>query len=269
MSTSDIKLIVTDMDGTLLDADHRLPEHFAEVVNDLKTRGIHWAIASGRQLANLQAQFAPLGISLDILAENGSLVQLGEESTPFFRDLTPATFFESILTAAAEIPLTTPVLCGADCAWVKDLYPEHRACVNTYFAKTVLWSAFEEVRNCELCKIAFYHPEAATQLHPHLAPFESDDLRVILSSPCWVDVQPRRIHKGNGLQALLHRRNLRPEQAVVFGDYLNDVEMMTMGTHSVAMANAHPELAKACLHTTRANTEDGVLFYLRQLGLLP
>ncbi len=268
MSAPDIRLIVTDMDGTLLDDQHRLPRQFASLVNDLKARGIRWAIASGRQLANLQAQFAPLGVAVDILAENGALVLASEDTTPFFCDLTPVETFQSILLAAMQVPQTTPVLCGATVAWVSDVYPEHRTKVNTYFAETQLWHTLEEVKSYDVCKVAIYHPEAATALYPRLAPFETTDLRVILSSPCWVDVQPARIHKGNGLKALLQRRGIRPEQTIVFGDYLNDTEMMTMGTHSVAMANAHPALTAQCRYTTRANTEDGICFYLRQQGLI-
>ncbi len=256
------------MDGTLLDHEHRLPPHFKAIVHGLAERGITWAIASGRQLANLQAQFATLDIPLDILAENGALVQLHEDAEPFFKDVTPVAYFEAVLRCALTLHETTPVLCGANLAWVYDGYPEHLPTVKTYFNHTALWHAVKEINDVEVCKVAIYHPHAATELYPHLAAFESDALRVILSSPCWVDIQPMRIHKGRGLEALLARRNIRPDETVVFGDYLNDLEMMQMGTHSVAMANAHPELLRTCLATTRANTEDGVLHYLRHIGLL-
>ncbi len=262
------KLIVTDMDGTLLDGDHRLPRHFKAIVTGLAERGIHWAIASGRQLANLRAQFDALGIHLDILAENGALVQLGEEAEPFFVDVTPVDFFEAVLLKGLAVAGTTPVLCGAKQAWVHDGLPEHLPEVRRYFESIAPWHDLDEVRGEEICKVALYHPQAATALYPAVAPLERDDCRVILSSPCWIDVQPTRVHKGRGLEALLARRGVLPEETVVFGDYLNDLEMMQMGTHSVAMANAHPKLLEACAHQTLANTENGVLHYLRTCGVL-
>ncbi len=263
-----IKLIVTDMDGTLLDGEHRLPPRFETIVYELAARGITWVIASGRQLANLRAQFEVTGTPVDIIAENGALVQVQGEAEPFFRDLSPMADFAAVLEAALKVPGATPVLCGDTCAWVFDGYPEHRATVNRYFKETADWHTLAEVQDVAVCKVAVFHPQAATVLYPALAPFESAALRVILSSPCWVDVQPTRVHKGRGLQALLERRKVLPEEAIVFGDYLNDLEMMQMGTHSVAMANAHPELLRTCRAITRANTEDGVLAYLRSIGIL-
>lgn len=264
----DIRLIVTDMDGTLLDGERRLPRHFPAIANGLAERGIDWAIASGRQFANLRAQFDALGMHPDIIAENGALAVAGGEPTPFFRDLTPMAFFADVIGAALAIPGATPVLCGAECAWVHVAHPENFEEVGYYFSATAHWQALDEVLGLEVCKVAVYHPDAAACLWPHLSPFASDDLRVILSSPHWIDVQPARINKGRALSALLARRGLRPEQAMVFGDYLNDAEMMTLGTHAVAMGNAHPDLKALCAHITRPNTEDGVMWYLRKTGLL-
>lgn len=268
MDAAQIRLIVTDMDGTLLDGERRLPRHFAAIVNGLQERGVRWAIASGRQFANLRAQFDALGVYPDILAENGALAVEGGASVPFFEDLTPATFFEDILERAMAIPQATPVLCGADLAWVQDAYPDNFEQVTYYFARTDFWHSLREVRNHEVCKIAIYHPDAANGLWPALAPFAREDRKVILSSPYWIDVQSARINKGNALKALLERRGLRPDQAVVFGDYLNDAEMMPIGAHSVAMGNAHPQLKALCRYQTRPNTEEGVVWFLRQQGIL-
>ncbi len=263
---TDFRLVVTDMDGTLLDGERRLPADFPHLVRALAARGIGWAIASGRQLANLQAEFAPLRLPLDIIAENGALALEAGAEAPFFCDLTPAETFRAILEASLTIPGATPVLCGADCAWVHTAHPENHPQVAHYFAYTQPWTDFAEVRHHALCKVAIYHPHAAEALSPTLLPFDDPaNLRVIVSSPHWIDVQPARIHKGHALQALLDRRGLRPEQAIVFGDYLNDLEMMTLGTTAVAMANAHPALKAICPHTAPANTEDGVCRTLRAL----
>ncbi len=268
MATPEIQLIVTDMDGTLLDGNHQLPKQFPAVMHHLSMRGIHWAIASGRQLANLRLRFAELNLFPDLIAENGALAQLGSGAKPFFQDLTPTAFFADILQEACTISKATPVLCGADCAWIEASYPEHLPEVHRYFSQTALWCDLAPLHALPICKIAVYHPNAAEALWPRLAPLAHADCRVILSSPCWIDVQPARINKGEALKALLTQRHLRPSQAIVFGDYLNDVEMMTLGTHAVAMDNAHPDLKQLCPYHTRANTENGVLWYLRKIGLL-
>jgi Cof subfamily protein (haloacid dehalogenase superfamily) len=261
------KLIVTDMDGTLLDAAHRLPEGFPTIVADLRQRNIRWVIASGRQLANLKKRFDDLNVAVDIIAENGALALCAGEETPFFEDLTPVSHFTPVLRRALTIPDATPVLCGATCAWVHDAYPEHFKEVSHYFEETALWHEIDAVQQYKICKLAIYHPHAADVLYPALAPFENAQTRVILSGPNWVDVQSSTVDKGNALKAVMHRFNAAPAEVIVFGDYLNDVGMMQGGVHAVAMGNALPELLALTPHHAPKNTENGVISYLHTLNI--
>ncbi len=257
------------MDGTLLDAQHRLPVEFQSVVMALRQRGIRWVIASGRQLANLQKRFEPLNVPVDIIAENGALAQCAEEDEPFFRDLTPVPLFTDVLRVAMTLHGATAVLCGATCAWVQDNHPENFAEVSCYFENTAQWHTLDEVQSLEICKVAIYHPDAAKVLYPALAPFESSAVRVILSGPNWVDVQAATIDKGNALAALMRRFNCAPEAVMVFGDYLNDAGMMQGGVHAVAMGNALPAIQALTPHRALPNTQNGVMAYLRQAQLIP
>ena len=266
---AEIRLIVTDMDGTLLDGERRLPEGFPEAVRALAARGIRWAIASGRQLANLQARFEPLGVDVDIIAENGALGWMAGERRPFFEDLTPGGFFEPVLREALATPGASPVLCGADLAFVHDRYPGDLPEIAQYFAAHAPWHDLPEALGLRVCKAAIYHPRAAEALYPRLAPLATAERRVILSGPEWVDVQHVRIDKANALSALLDRRGLRPEEAIVFGDYLNDAGMLGLTPHSVAMANALPELRARAAAIAPPNTQNGVLAHLRAIGRLP
>lgn len=264
----DIRLVVTDMDGTLLDGARRLPRRFGALARGLAGRGVGWAIASGRQLANLRAQFDPIGAPVALIAENGALAAEPGAARPFFEDLTPAACFADVLREALATPGATPVLCGADRAWVGDAHPGDWPEIGQFFAVREPWHALGEVLGLRVCKVAVFHPRAAEALFPRLSPLGSPGLRVILSGPQWVDVQPARIDKANALRALLARRGLRPGQAIVFGDYLNDAGMMAVGARAVAMGNAHPALRARCAEVAPPNTENGVLRHLRALGLL-
>ncbi|MEG1933498.1 MAG: HAD family hydrolase [Kiritimatiellia bacterium] len=268
MNLAELRLIVTDMDGTLLDGDRQLPRHFQSIVKGLSSRGIDWVIASGRQFENLFKQFNQIETSPAIIAENGALVYECGETLPFFSDLTPVLFFADVLREALAVDEATVVLCGQEVALVSDLYLDNFEAVSHYFSNSLLWHKVSDVAERSICKVAVYHPAAAKVLWPRLAPFANETLRVILSSPHWIDIQPMRINKGHALSAFMARRGVRPDQVMVFGDYLNDVEMMTLGVHAVAMGNAHPDLRACCPYSTRANTDDGVMWYLRHAGVL-
>ena len=67
------------------------------------------------------------------------------------------------------------------------------------------------------------------------------------------------INKGVAVQAVEKKFHLRPDEVAVFGDYLNDLEMMSAAKYSFAMANAHPAIKKAANYETASNDEAGVL----------
>ncbi len=259
------RLIVTDMDGTLLNGQRQLPPHFATIVEVLGAAGIDWVLASGRQLANLQSVAEQAKVAVDIIAENGAVVQCKHDAEPCFQDVTPVRFFQACIEAAFDIPRASPILCGAHHAWVYDGYPEDFADIGHFFEKVSYWHSIEEVLHHDVCKLAVYHPSSSQVLWEVLKPFDTEACRVIVSSHHWVDIQPMRVNKGRGLSALLKHRGLEPSQAIVFGDYLNDVEMMTIGTHAVAMGNAHPEVLGLCAHHALPNTENGVIRYLAEV----
>ncbi|MEO2127064.1 MAG: HAD-IIB family hydrolase, partial [Christiangramia sp.] len=69
-----IKLIVTDMDGTLLNDQHELHPDFWKIEEELTGKGVLFAIASGRQFYNLEAKFDRIKNRIMFFAENGTFV---------------------------------------------------------------------------------------------------------------------------------------------------------------------------------------------------
>ena len=70
-------------------------------------------------------------------------------------------------------------------------------------------------------------------------------LEVVVSGLYWVDIMNPNINKGKALSELQQSLNIRPEQTMVFGDYMNDIEMMSHAKYSYAMENAHPAVKDA------------------------
>ena len=73
-----IRLIASDLDGTLLKNGAQVIPEIFELIPALKKRGIHFVAASGRQYANIRRLFAPLQDEISYVAENGSLCMHGE-----------------------------------------------------------------------------------------------------------------------------------------------------------------------------------------------
>jgi len=75
MDLSKVKLVVSDMDGTLLNSKHQVSSRFFTLFEALKKKGVMFAAASGRQYHSIVEKLAPIRDDIFVIAENGALVK--------------------------------------------------------------------------------------------------------------------------------------------------------------------------------------------------
>ena len=261
-----IKLIASDMDGTLLTTDKRLPVDFQQVVHALGGKGISFCIASGRQYASLRRDLAHLVGQLIFIAENGALIMENDEQ--LFIDPLDGCDLPRIVRAAEGLENVYPVICRSDAALVdasasKAFVDELRM----YYEQTFVVENLADVCSGfdDVCKVAFYDAgDAATHELPVLQERLGDRHAVILSGLNWVDVMKPGVNKGRAMQMLQQLKGLSPDECMAFGDYLNDLELLESVTESYAMENALDELKRAAKHVAPPNDEDGVMRVVKQ-----
>ena len=83
--------------------------------------------------------------------------------------------------------------------------------------------------------------------------------KVVVSSEHWLDVNTRTANKGRAVTALQNALGIAPAQTMVFGDFLNDLEMMDTADYAFAMHNAHPLLHERAKFVAPSNNENGVV----------
>ena len=264
-----IKLILTDMDGTLLDENSQLPEGFDEMMAELKKRGVIFGAASGRQYYSLLETFPAYEDEFLFLAENGTMVMYhGKElfSSPLQKSF-------PVLEAGLNLPDIFCVYCGKKDAYIvkEQEKPEYLAELAKYYTHNSVVKNFHEVED-EAIKVSFYDKtgHASTTIYPHLAQFQGR-MQVVRSSDFWVDVMCFGINKGIALQQVQKKLRISPKECAVFGDYLNDLEIMSSAYYSFAMANAHHKIKDVARFETASNAEGGVLKGIQRLmdeGLL-
>ncbi|CAL2072694.1 Cof-type HAD-IIB family hydrolase [Streptomyces murinus] len=266
---ADIRLIVTDMDGTLLDGDQRIPAGLWPMLAELRGRGVLFSPASGRQYATLARQFADVAEGMVFIAENGTyVVRDGVElsSDPLER-ATAAGVAEVVRRLNAAGGDAGAVVCGKRAAYVERTDEAFLAEVRRYYVEHRVVDDVTAVDD-DFIKVAvfdFHSAERSTA--PALAPFAGTH-QVVVSGEHWVDVMTRTANKGAALRALQQALGITPAQTMVFGDYLNDLEMMDAAEWSFAMSNAHPDVIARARHLAPSNDENGVLRTIsRVLGL--
>lgn len=265
-----IRVIVSDFDGTLLDDEKRLPEQFPALLDALEQRNIRFIAASGRQYYNIRAQL-PDGMAdrVDYIAENGAMTVYHNEIC--WVDEIPHADVKAVVQTIRETEGCYPILCGAQCAYFENGDIEEMLFhAGLYYARLKLVpDVLDSISKDTICKIAVFHDHDAEHVsYPALLPY-ADRMQVALSGECWVDVMNKTINKGAALTELLYRMELAPENCMAFGDYLNDIELLQASGHPYAMENAHPQLKECFPNTTNAdNNHSGVVTTIcQELGI--
>lgn len=262
MDLSRVKLVVTDMDGTLLNSDHQVSERFLELFEKLKQRDILFVAASGRQYQSIIDKLEPIKDDILVIAENGGVAM--RNGTELLATPLPKSAENKILDVLASIDNIHTVLCGKNGAHILDNSPKFEEKLQEYYSK---YNVIDDLKafEGEILKIAVYHFESSEKfIYPALKPLE-DNLQVKVSGQHWVDISSPDANKGFALQKVQELYQITPEETMVFGDYNNDLEMLAKADFSFAMENAHPNVKKTAKYSTSSNDDFGVERILEQL----
>ncbi|MTB89674.1 HAD family phosphatase [Aeromicrobium senzhongii] len=264
MTAPDIRLVVADLDGTLLDEHKRLPDGTIDLIRDLQAAGVAFAPASGRQWATLTAMFEPVSDGLVIIAENGSYVtDRGTEVAVHPLDAAwVSTSVARIQELADEGVDLGIVVCGVKSAWITRTDRPFLDQVEPYYRRLEVTDDLTTIDDT-IIKLAvhdFGDLEAVT------APFLREYCHpnpVAVSGAHWVDVMAEGVDKGLAVRELQKAMGIDATQTMAFGDYLNDYEMLQAADWSFAMGNAHPDIIDVANYTAPPNTENGVITTVR------
>lgn len=255
-----IKLVLTDMDGTLLNDNKEMSDEIRTYMHKKYIEeGILFGAASGRQYHNLYSEFKEIQDDVLYIAENGMYIAHGK------KELLARTIHQEdvllYLQIIRSIPNAYPVVCGKDSAYIEDDVPMFLEEAKKYYTMCKTLSSLDEIVNIndKILKIAIWCETNSEQdVYPYFKDYYKKH-NFSVSAQKWLDIMPKNMDKGVGVKYLQEYFGITPDETAVFGDYMNDYEMLQCATHSYAMKNAHPKIKEICKFETRyTNNEDGV-----------
>ncbi|MBB1272157.1 Cof-type HAD-IIB family hydrolase [Psychromonas sp. SR45-3] len=262
MAQHNIKFIATDMDGTLLDNEGRLPPDFFDVFQQLEQKDIMFAAASGRQYYSLLQTFSSVKERMIFIAENGTLVMhKGEE---LYSCTIDTSSIHRIIKEARLIEGAHIVLCGKKSAYIETQIPEALNEIKKYYHRCEFVKDLLEVED-EFIKIAICHFDGSQEhVYPSINEKFSIDHKVVVSAKVWLDVMNINASKGDAITYLQDTLKFSFEQTMSFGDYFNDIEMLQASFHSYAVENAHEKVKKYARFSAPSNLNHGVLNVIKE-----
>ncbi|PZU83598.1 MAG: Cof-type HAD-IIB family hydrolase [Chryseobacterium sp.] len=255
---NDIKLIVTDMDGTFLNSQYEVSPDFPNVYKELKKRNILFVPASGRQMPGITQYFTEIEDEIGFIAENGGYVVYKNEE--LFADKLKHQFVVDIIKTVREIPGAKAVLSAKKKAYYESEDETFVKYFTRYYTENQKVDDLALEVDDDAFKIAVYHPDGSEKnIYPYLKHFEDKNLEVVVSGQYWVDVMNRDINKGKALEIIQKKLNILPSQTMAFGDYMNDIQMLKNSKYSYAMQNAHPSVKDNAAFSALTNDDFGVV----------
>jgi Cof subfamily protein (haloacid dehalogenase superfamily) len=261
---SNIKLVVSDMDSTLLNSKGNVSSRFFQLFEELQKQNITFCAASGRQYNSIVSKLESIKDDIYVIAENGAIAMQGKEvllSTGLEKEKVL-----KLIPILRTIKDANIVLCTQNDAFIESKDDRFISLFQEYYnSYQVVDNLMEIAKNTPILKIAIYHFESSeTHIYPAVKHLENEVLLKI-SSKNWLDISVENANKGNALKLLQERLNIGKKETMVFGDYHNDIEMMQESDLSFAMENAHKDIKEIAKYTTKSNDNFGVEVILEEL----
>ncbi|MCL1695660.1 MULTISPECIES: Cof-type HAD-IIB family hydrolase [unclassified Lysinibacillus] len=254
------KILFFDVDGTLYNSEKRLPASAKEALFEARRNGYELAIATGRAPFMIQSLLEELDIDTYITFNGQYVVYKGE--VVYTNGIEKDELTKIIAFAAARnepvvfLDDQRMIASGGNNAWVAESlntlkypYPEIDS---TYYMQNSVYQTliFMEEKDEPMYREAFPNVQFV-RWHRYSC-----------------DILPKGGSKAAGIEKVLERMGLTIEDAIAFGDGMNDIEMLQAVGTGVAMGNGHERVKAVATHIAEHVDEDGLAKIMRQLNII-
>lgn len=259
-----IKLIATDLDGTLLDDNGDLPKDFGKVLNYLTTNhNIKFIAASGRPYNSLKEDFGDLKNDIIFVSDNGALITDKNNiiHTKFInKNLVKAliSHYRKINKGNLDI-----ILSCKDCAYIESNNERFIEEMEKYYYKKEIVNNIEEITD-DVLKITFCDFDNIKKTaETHFNPIFENDLQLSFSGAIWLDITDKHTTKGIGVKKIQEKYAITKGETMAFGDYYNDITLFEKAYYSYAMDNASDFIKSKAKFVAPSNVDHGVTQVLK------
>lgn len=283
-----IKVIASDMDGTLLGNDHRIAPETLAAVKEAIDAGIRFMICTGRNFPGAMQELKDTGIVCDYIVGSGAEVRDPQENVILTYPMS-MELCRRVYRVIREYPVSV-VICtdGYDYRVGTEEEVEESLLLEAMLFHTNL--SREEVKQTRLflrmkertrvisgldelerqgvpVYKLFLYSEDKGMLDEMKSRLETDkEIAAASSFPTNLELTDMKAQKGPVLKAYIESLGYTMDEVMVLGDSLNDLSMISMDFGAtVAMENGDPEVKQAAKYITKTNEELGVAYTIREL----
>jgi Cof subfamily protein (haloacid dehalogenase superfamily) len=254
---SNIKLVLSDVDGTLVTKDKVLTDKSIQVVHELDEAGIIFALTSARPPQGLAMFVKPLHLTTPLAAFNGGLI-----ADTNFKVLEEKTIDDSLTAPIVELlqahQMSVWVYQGADWYVLDNHGPhvEHEAKTCEYDPTVIATFSGVETGVTKIVGVSD-DPIASAGASADMQQKFGDKVLATRSQSYFLDVTNSEASKGNVVKYLSKMYDIPTSAIATIGDMHNDLSMFAVSGLSIAMGNADDEVQAAAREVTTSNEDEG------------
>jgi len=263
------RLLVADIDGTLVNARRELTPPVREAVREAQARGIRVCLATGRNRPSAQPYVDGLGADPPIILYNGGMVYDFARDDVWLRMPLPAEQAAEILRIVRRYPDVQPHLYVDDRVYVSVMNDITRTYERKDGVSAEVVGDLGKWLSADPMKILIIGARAPLEAVARDIGRLPHAVNHVFSQEDYLEVLPPGVNKGTALRAMAERLGIGREHIVAAGDNLNDLAMIRYAGLGVAMGGAPDGLRAAAAFVAPSSDEHGLRDVIERFILSP
>ena len=263
MIKENIKVIISDLDGTLLNSDHRISDYTKQVFRELYNQNYLIIVATGRHHLDAMPIIETLGFPIYLVTSNGARIHAPNKELIFATNM-ESEAVKSVLEM--DIPAEYTTVLFKENVWQTNKHNDKLLEFQTELNYVPELVNYKEVTDFDVIKIFFTHESHGKliELREMILDKHPDTFSHAFSLPHCLEFMDKSVDKSVAIARILEIENYQFNQAISFGDGYNDEGMLKATSKGLLMGNAPDSLKNKLAHleVISKNNEDGVANYL-------
>lgn len=258
-----IRLIASDMDGTLLDEHGEVPSETYDLILALREKGVHFAASSGRRFDRLCQFFAPVRDKMDFVAANGAQVYVDGELVD--REVFSHLGIRRLAKTVGKFESLHMALFDDEKSFLLDDEDKFVREIDKDLpnAERIWYLPGPDV---SILKISIYCEDGHVMDYAYALSRElGDEFLFAPSGTHWIDALQRGVNKATGIEQVMAHHGIARDEVMAFGDSMNDYEIIRFVGTGCAMANGRPALKAVANRVIGYNYDQAVQGEMRKL----
>ncbi|MBO9584255.1 MAG: Cof-type HAD-IIB family hydrolase [Flavobacterium sp.] len=258
-----IKVVVSDLDGTLLNPQHRISDYTKTIFQELHNQGYLIVVATGRHHLDAMGIIDKLEVPVYLVSSNGARIH-----SPNKEELFSFNLDSDVVKAAlnVEIDPEITVVLFKENVWQTNKWNEKLNAFQEelkYHPELVDYKQLDDFAAIKIFFSCSDH-EKLVKLKDEILANSSEHLHHAFSLPTCLEFMDKSIDKAVSIERVLEKEGFTLQEAVAFGDGYNDVQMLSASGKGLIMGNAPASLKEELSHleVIETNAEDGVARYI-------